>query len=237
MIKKFLRKLFPDTVRARYMQPFITHVRNTQKKRYHSCGAHTELYGPLRLVPEFIDLDDYTRLQPNVEVISSGGFFKVKKFSAIGSGCLIVPGNHVPTVGVPQFLSRTHINDVYTTVVVKEDVWVGARSTLLAHAHIGRGCVVAAGSVVTKEIPPYAVVAGTPAKVIAVRFSIEQILQHEAILYPAEERLKKEYLEELFDTNYKGLRVLGTSKMTAEEKERLDLCKLELGIPNYESIG
>ena len=63
---------------------------------------------------------------------------------------------------------------------------------------LGRGCIVGACSMINKPIPPYAVVVGSPAKIVGVKFSIEQILKHEEILYPKEERLTREYLEELF---------------------------------------
>lgn len=236
MIKKFIKSLFSEEEKHRYYNPYITFIRNTKKKIYPHCGKHTELFGPLRLDPNLVELEDYTRLQPNVEIISAGGRVKVKKFTAIGSGCLIIPGSHIPTVGLPQYLSRTHINDTETTIVINEDVWVGARSILLSHCSIGRGAVIAAGSTVTKIIPPYAVVAGAPCKIIATRFTIEQILAHEAILYPPEERFSRKYLEELFETNYKNLRSIGTDKISSKDLLILNQLKEEKGIINYETI-
>ncbi|MBO5721054.1 MAG: hypothetical protein J6R61_05980 [Bacteroidales bacterium] len=69
---------------------------------------------------------------------------------------------------------------------------------------------------VNKEIPPYAVAVGTPAKIIAAKFTIEQILEHEKLLYPEEKRFTKEYLEELFETYYKDKRTIG---VTSDLKE------------------
>lgn len=60
-------------------------------------------------------------------------------------------------------------------IVVKDDVWIGFRTTVMSGVTIGQGAVVAAGSVVTKDVPPYAIVAGVPAKVIKYRFSTEII--------------------------------------------------------------
>lgn len=60
-------------------------------------------------------------------------------------------------------------------IVVGDDVWIGCRATILSGVHIGQGAVVAAGSVVTKDVPPYSIVGGTPAKVIRYRFSEEII--------------------------------------------------------------
>lgn len=60
-------------------------------------------------------------------------------------------------------------------IIIDDDVWIGFRSTILSDVHIGQGAVIAAGSVVTKDVPPYAIVAGVPARVIKYRFSKEII--------------------------------------------------------------
>ncbi len=232
-MSKLLHKIFPLSVRMRYFSPYIMFVKNTKRSNYPNCGKSVDLYGPLSLDPNLVTLEDYTRLQPGVRVISEGGRVLVRKYSAIGADTLIVPGNHAPTVGLPQYMSTQHINDTATTIIVEEDCWVGARSILLSHCHIGRGTIVAAGTTVTKEVPPYAVVAGNPAKIIATRFSIEQILEHEKSLYPEEERFTREYLEELFNKHYDSKRNLGTSDLTDEQRQRLEQAKAELGITDY----
>ena len=213
---------------------FTTFFRNTNSKNYAKCGKNTDLYGPLNLDPQFVELEEYVRLQPNIRMISHGGKLIVKKYSAIGAGTVIIPGSHIPTVGLPQFLSQTHINDVATDIIVGEDCWIGSGSYLLSHAKIGRGCVVAAGSIVTKEIPPYAVVAGSPAKIIASRFSISQIIKHETILYPPEERINKETLEELFDLYFKDKRSLGTDDISEIDLERLKKTKQDYQMRSFD---
>lgn len=67
--------------------------------------------------------------------------------------------------------------------------------TILKGVHIGRGAIVAAGSVVTRSLPAYSISGGVPAKVIKFRWSIEDIMEHEALLYPENQRLSKEQLE------------------------------------------
>lgn len=67
-------------------------------------------------------------------------------------------------------------------IVVENDVWIGHGAILLTQLRVGRGSIISAGSVVTKNIPPYAIVAGVPAKVIKMRFSPEEIAKHESIL-------------------------------------------------------
>ncbi len=54
----------------------------------------------------------------------------------------------------------------YEAVRIEDDVWIGARAILLKGITIGKGSIIAAGSVVTKDVPPYTIVGGNPAKVI-----------------------------------------------------------------------
>lgn len=61
-------------------------------------------------------------------------------------------------------------------IIVNDDVWIGADSIICAGVKIGQGVVIGAGSVVTKDVPPYAIVCGVPAKIIKYRFS-ESIIQ------------------------------------------------------------
>lgn len=233
-IKYWIRKCLPSETIERYFVAYAMFVKNTKRKVYRKCGSHTQLLGPLQVVPQYMELDDWTRLQADTRVISSGGKVKVMKYAAIAADCLFIPGSHVPTVGLPQFLSITHINDTQGEIVVEEDAWVGSRTTLLGKARVGRGAVVGACSLVNKPIPPYAVAVGSPAHVIAVRFTLDEILRHEQILYPPEERLSVDFLEELFATTYKGLRTIGVSDMSDEDKNLLASARAQYGIPNHE---
>lgn len=230
---RLLQLIFPERFRMFIYTQFTIFFRTTLASNYSKCGDFVDLFGPLNLDPKNVELDSHVRLQPGIRVISTNGKFVVKKFSAIGAGTVIVPGSHIPTVGLPQYLSMEHINDTCTTITVKEDCWVGAGCFLLSHAQIGRGAVVAAGSVVTKQIPPYAVVAGTPAQIIAVRFSIDQILEHEKILYPEHERMTAEELNAIFSEYYHGKRVIGTNDISAEDLERMNTAKRNKNITIY----
>ena len=97
-------------------------------------------------------------------------------------GCAggITIGNNVLVGNYVSFHSENHIFDnrerviadqgvTRKGIVVGNDCWIGAKSTILDGAIIGDGCVVAAGSVVRGEIPPFSVIGGIPAKVIKQR--------------------------------------------------------------------
>lgn len=73
-------------------------------------------------------------------------------------------------------------------VIIEDDVWVGTRAVILAGVRIGSGAVVAAGAVVTKSVPPYAIVGGNPAKVIRMRWSEADIEAHKKLLIFADSK-------------------------------------------------
>lgn len=106
-----------------------------------------------------------------------------------GPNVVIRGGNHNTSV-VGKFMydvkeKRACDDD---PVVISDDVWVGANVTILKGVAVGRGAIIAAGSVVTKNVPPYSIVAGVPGKVVKFRWEVEQVLEHEKKLYPQEER-------------------------------------------------
>ena len=119
----------------------------------------------------------------------------IGRYSSIATDVMTVSGTH-PTDFVsmhPAFYSTakqagfTYVDkdsfaeydyldkDQKISVKIGNDVWIGARATILEHVTIGDGAVVASGAVVTKDVPPYAIVGGVPAKVIRYRFSPEEI--------------------------------------------------------------
>ena len=62
-------------------------------------------------------------------------------------------------------------------IVIGNDVWIGYEAVIMAGVHIGDGAIIAARAVVTKDVPPYTIVGGTPAKEIRKRFDAEVIQQ------------------------------------------------------------
>jgi acetyltransferase-like isoleucine patch superfamily enzyme len=81
-------------------------------------------------------------------------------------------------------------------VIIEDDVWVGTRAVILHGVRVRRGAIVAAGAVVTKSVPPYAIVGGVPARVLKFRWDVETILKHEEALYSADERYGRSELSE-----------------------------------------
>lgn len=84
-------------------------------------------------------------------------------------------------------------------IIVDDDVWIGYGATILSGVRIGQGAVVATGAVVTKDVPPYAIVGGVPAKIIKYRFSEEIIGKLLKIDFS---KLTKEQIKEHIDDLY-----------------------------------
>lgn len=72
---------------------------------------------------------------------------------------------------------------LHSVTIVDDDVWIGYGSTIMSGVKIGRGSIIAAGSVVTKDVLPYEIVGGNPAKKIAIRFKESEIEIHEKKIY------------------------------------------------------
>lgn len=112
---------------------------------------------------------------------SSGQKVSIGKGTVINQGCLlyttggIVIGENVSISAGSWLVTGTHdmndpqFVDSYKPIVIGDHAWIGVRATILAGVTIGKGAVVMAGAVVTRDIPPFSVVGGVPAKVITQR--------------------------------------------------------------------
>ena len=115
-----------------------------------------------------------------------------------GPDCALICGNHnVRELGRFMCGVTEKRADDDQPIVIEDDVWLGFRTTILKGVTIGRGAITGAGSVVTKNVPPYAIVAGNPSHVLRFRWTNEQIVQHEKQLYPPELRLSHQQLEQM----------------------------------------
>lgn len=119
--------------------------------------------------------------------------------SGAAVGCTFITGNHRPLPG-EWLKARGNDNLEGKDIVIEEEVWVGAKSIILAGTHIGRGAIVSAGSVLRGiKIPPYAIVAGNPAKIVGYRYTPEEIVYHESQLYPEQKRIPLSKLQKNYD--------------------------------------
>lgn len=176
----------------------IAHLHDTMRIREGARIYRSTICGPLYL-------NKNTQVGPDV---TTGKYFGMNEscyiargsigaFCAIGARTSINPFNHpVDWLSTNEFqyhpnsfdwvdeyrdfarLDRTP--DMYPRVTVGNDVWTGHNVNIMAGVNVGDGAIVAAGSIVTKDVPPYAIVAGVPATIKRYRFpekTIERLLK------------------------------------------------------------
>lgn len=131
-------------------------------------------------VGDYVCLGKHTYVQHGSEVLSA----QIGNFCSIGTNCHIGMFEHpIENISTSSRLylrmlkDNEFYNDIPGPAQIGNDVWIGSNSTILGGVKVGDGAVIGAGAVVTKDIPPYAVAVGVPAKVIKYRFSQEKIDQ------------------------------------------------------------
>lgn len=150
-----------------------------------------------------------TNIDNGALIMNTRARFIMKDNSGAAIGLTVVTGNHLSVKGKLFKMVTNRDKDILDVnheldkdVIVEEDVWIGSNVTLLSGAHINRGAIVGSGSIVRTSIPPYSMVIGNPAKVIGFRFTPEEIIEHEKLLYPENQRLTLIKLERNYKKYY-----------------------------------
>ena len=131
--------------------------------------------------PNCVSVGDYTYGGLRVLTYNQNSKLKIGRFCSSAQEVMFVLSadhytNHISSYPYKVWIMKEEQEGTSKgNITVDDDVWIGFRSTILSGVHIGQGAVIAAGSVVTKDVPPYAIVGGVPAKIIKYRFTPDQI--------------------------------------------------------------
>lgn len=178
------------------------------KRKMKSCGKNVSLHPSTSVYfgLESLSLGNNVSIPRFAHIFCTDAPLTIGNNVIFGPAPTIVTGDHrIDVIGKPIFLSYDKLPENDSPVIIEDDVWIGAHVTILKGVTIGRGSVIAAGGIVNKSTPPYSISGGVPARVIKFRFTVEEILEHERILYPEHERYPREQLEKIFaETNLKG---------------------------------
>ena len=142
-------------------------------------GVYTEVGARTKLLE--VDLGDYSYVVSDSDIAYAG----IGKFCSIAAMTRINPGNHPMhrasqahfTYRASAYFAGERDEDEFFAwrrahrVVMGHDVWIGHGAIVLPGRTIGTGAVIAAGAVVTKDVPAYAIVAGSPARIVRQRFA------------------------------------------------------------------
>ncbi len=145
-------------------------------------------------------LHENTNIASNSYISTTNAKLIIKSNCSIAEGLSVHTGNHARIIG--KFISSIKETDkpkgYDKDVIIESDVWIGSNVTLLSGVVIGRGSTIAAGAVVSKDVVPYSITGGVPAKFIKFNWDIDEILCHERELYSENERYTRSELEILF---------------------------------------
>lgn len=155
---------------------------------------------------DLVSVGDYTYGGLRVLTYNKHNRLYIGRFCSIAQEVMFVLSgdhyvNHISTYPYKVWLLKEKNEGVSKgDIVLDDDVWIGFRATIMSGVHIGQGAVIAAGAVVTKDVPPYAIVGGVPAKIIKYRFSEDIIQELVKIDYSnLDEKMVREHINELYN--------------------------------------
>lgn len=149
LVRAFRRLFWRRALRLRYVHPTFLCGGYSEIARDFVAGPYGYVAKGCRVSPG-VSIGAYTMLGPRVQVIGNDHVYDL-------------PGTPVIFSGRPPF----------KPTLIGRDVWIGANAIVVCGVRIGDGAVVGAGSVVTKDVPSFAVVGGVPARFIKNRFESE----------------------------------------------------------------
>lgn len=169
-------------MRIKIAQKIIDKIRNKNSKDINPFGDDVSVFPPYAISETTIGKGTYITKNANISMTTIG------KFCSIGPNFMCGWGIH-PTNGIstsPCFYSTMKGHDMNSfssdekfetrkPITIGNDVFIGANVTILDGVNIGDGAVIGAGAVVVKDVPPYAIVGGVPAKIIKYRFTNETV--------------------------------------------------------------
>lgn len=142
-----------------------------------ACGKGCYIADRVRIRPKAVTLGNRVFIGPECWISAHA---TIGNFVMLAGRVAMVGGDHrIDRVGVPAIDAG---REEPKPIVIYDDVWIGYGAIILHGVTIGEGAVVAAGSVVTKDVASYAIVGGAPAKLIRMRFDSVELIKHAELL-------------------------------------------------------
>ena len=160
-----------------------------KKNKYILKSKKTRIEKSVRIVPRNntkVIIGKYSSINgPDTHIMSFFNDIVIGNYTSIAMGVKILDYNHrvlsLSTSRIQKLMNINNISDYNTKgpIIIGDDVWIGMDCNILSGVTLGDGCIVSSNSTVTKNVEPYSIVGGSPARVLKMRFSsdIIQILQ------------------------------------------------------------
>lgn len=190
---------------------------NAMYKKWRRSNPNNRTIAIKETRPEMVQIGNYSYGPVNISSMTDENKLVVGNFVSIAEDSLFLLGADHVINHLSSYPFRTMIDNGIDAIskgdiIIDDDVWIGRRATILSGVHIGQGAVIAAGAVVTKDVAPYAVVGGVPARIIKYRFNQDIIDYLLTLDYSSlTENLIKEHIDDL----YKAIDNLGLDDIRA----------------------
>ena len=151
------------------------------KKMMLECGEKVYISPDLNLMGNNVKIGNNVNIGIENIFMSNNAQIIIGDNVMLAPRVMLITGNHrIDVVGkyLIDIREEDKLPENDAPIVLEGDNWIGANATVLKGVTIGEGAVVGACSLVTKDVPPYAIVAGVPAKVIGYRFNENEIELH-----------------------------------------------------------
>lgn len=163
----------------------IKWIQNFRKRTLESCGTNVSIGKNSRIFGH-VNVGNNVVLGYGSYLVSARAKINIHDNVVLGPNVTIYTGDHPMNV-IGKHISEITENDKVGAewdkdVVIESGCWIGTRAIILKGVTIGKGSVVGAGAVVTKDIAPYSIYVGVPKVKVLKRFTEEQIAEHENLL-------------------------------------------------------
>lgn len=163
-----------------------TLISKIKKKAFSMCGKKVEIGQRVRFYGiKNIECKNNISIGPECLFMCTRAKIRIGSHVMFGPRVVCITGGHKYDIKgryMDTITNEEKGNDIDRDIVFEGDNWIGCNSIILKGVNIGFGAIVGAGSVVTKDVPAYSIVAGNPAKIIKMRFEKECVEEHENML-------------------------------------------------------
>lgn len=114
-----------------------------------------------------LEIDDYSGIGANCFLPNN---IKIGKYVMMGPDLYCITFGHVVSdINTPMCFQPHESTPIGEEIIIEDDVWIGAKVIICKRRRVGTGSILAAGAVITKDVPDYAIVGGNPAKILKIR--------------------------------------------------------------------